>query len=73
MTEMVTSDEPDMTAAEFRARQRAGIPVEVVTTRDDYEASLRHEADGIRLTPSKITVSQNGVVPGMEVSGASKL
>lgn len=36
----MSMDEPEMTVAEFKARQAAGTPVKIVTSRDEYLAAL---------------------------------
>lgn len=60
-------DDDDMTAAEFLARQKAGVPVRVVTSRAAYEAELARPAL-VKLISTK-TDFDNGESVGTLLNG----
>lgn len=67
-------EEPEMTPDEFKARQEAGLPVRVVASKKEFQASLVDASGAVRVAASAISASGNTATgPGVAVSSASRL
>jgi len=64
---MAGVDEPEMTPDEFKARQRAGLPVQVFTSREAFRFAA---GVGVTVVGSAIVASDN-VTAGIPVAAAS--